>query len=237
MRRFTLCRFVFCLLLCLAVSSPSSAGQPVDTASTASPSTPRVDALVRVLEKHYNRMRTLKANFVQIYRTNERAPSREEAGILYLKKPGKMRWEYTRPEVKLFLLDGKRISFYVPQDGQVIRIPVKRSADLRTPLRFLLGRMNLKRTFRVELARDAAPLDPGNPVLRLRPKKNRERFRELLLEVDGRQRLRRIKILETNGTITEFRLFGEIPNPPLDSALFRFRLPPGVELIEESRAP
>ena len=155
----------------------------------------------------------MKANFVQIYRTDERAPSREEAGILYLKKPGKMRWEYTRPEVKLFLSDGKRIFFYVPQDNQVIRIPVKRSADLRTPLGLLLGRMNLKRAFRVELASDAAPLDPGNPVLRLRPKKNRERFRELLLEVDGRKRIRRIKILETDGTITEFRLFGEIPNP------------------------
>ena len=232
MSRLALCCFTLCLFVCSAESSPAAATPPA-----ASPSIPSMDQVVRTLERHYNRMRTLKANFVQIYKTDARAPSREEAGILYLKKPGKMRWEYTHPEVKLFLLDGKRIFFYVPQDSQVIRIPVKRSADLRTPLRFLLGRMNLKRTFRVELARDAAPLDPGNPVLRLRPKKNRERFRELLLEVDGRQRLRRIKILESDGTITEFRLFGEIPNPPLDSALFRFRLPPGVELIEESRAP
>ena len=216
-----------CLLLCLALPSSSAASPPIS----------KLDQVVRTLERHYNRLRTLKANFVQIYKTDERAPSREEAGILYLKKPGKMRWEYTRPEVKLFLSDGKKIFFYVPQDRQVIRIPVKRSADLRTPLGLLLGRMNLKRAFRVELASDAAPLDPGNPVLRLLPKKNRERFRELLLEVDGRKRIRRIKILETDGTITEFRLFGEIPNPRLDNALFRFRLPPGVELIEESQIP
>ena len=227
MSRLALCRFVFCLFLCSAGFSPCAAAPPDDG----------VDEVVRVLQRHYNRLRTLKANFVQIYRTHERAPSREEAGILYLKKPGKMRWEYSRPEVKLFLSDGKRIFFYVPQDRQVTRIPVKRSADLRTPLRFLLGRMNLKREFRVELASDAAPLDPGNPVLRLLPKGKDLRVQEMQLEIDGRKRIRRIRILENDGPLTEFRLFGEIPNPPLDNALFRFRLPPGVELIEESRVP
>ena len=93
-----------CLLLGLALPSPSAASPPIS----------RLDQVVRTLERHYNRLRTMKANFVQIYRTDERAPSREEAGILYLKKPGKMRWEYTRPEVKLFLSDGKKIFFYVP---------------------------------------------------------------------------------------------------------------------------
>jgi outer membrane lipoprotein carrier protein len=192
------------------------------------------DEVVRVLESHYNRLDSLKAEFVQIYRSDEQAPPRQEAGTLYLKKPGRMRWEYAQPEVKLFLSDGKTIFFYVPQDRQVIRVPVKESADLRTPLRFLLGRMNLKREFRVELAQNAAPLDPGNPVLRLLPKRNDERFRELLLEMDGRERIRRLKILESNGAITEFRLFGEIPNPRLDNALFQFRPPPGVEVVDEN---
>ncbi len=200
--------------------------------TAAGPAT--ADEVVRVLESHYNRLESLKAGFVQIYRSDEQAPPRQEAGTLYLKKPGRMRWEYAQPEVKLFLSDGKTIFFYVPQDRQVIRVPAKESADLRTPLRFLLGRMNLKREFRVELAQDAAPLDPGNPVLRLLPKRNDERFRELLLEMDGRERIRRLKILENDGAITEFRLFGEIPNPPLDNALFQFRIPPGVEMVDEN---
>jgi len=205
--------------------------------TAASPVT--ADELVRVLESHYNRLDSLKAEFVQIYRSDEQAPPRQEAGTLYLKKPGRMRWEYASPEVKLFLSDGKTIFFYVPQDRQVTRVPVKGSADLRTPLRFLLGRMNLKREFRVELAQNAAPLDPGNPVLRLLPKrrssdKDAERFRELLLEMDSRERIRRLKILESDGAITEFRLFGEIPNPPLDNSLFQFRPPPGVEVVDEN---
>lgn len=210
------------LSLCLAA--------PASVAETA-------DQLVRSLENHYNRLETLKADFVQIYKTDERAAARQEVGTLYLKKPGQMRWEYARPEVKLFVSDGKTIFFYVPEDRQVTRVPVKESTDLRTPLRFLLGRMDLKREFRVSLADDTAPLDPGNPVLRLVPKRSDERFGELLLEMDGRERIRRLKIVETDGGVTEFRLSGEVPNPPLDRALFRFRAPPGVEVVEERSEP
>ncbi len=202
-------------------------------AASVAPAEPTVERIVRALEDHYNRLATLKADFVQIYKADEQAPPRQEAGTLYLKKPGKMRWEYARPEVKLFISDGKTIFLYVPEDAQVTRVAARESSDLRTPLRFLLGRMNLKREFGVDLAAGAAPLDPGNPMLRLRPKRDDERFRELLLEVDARGRIRRLRITEKDGALTEFRLSGEIPNPPLDPALFQFRIPPGVEVLDQ----
>ena len=191
------------------------------------------DPVIRRVENHYNRLASLRANFVQVYRVDERASARQETGTLYLKKPGKMRWEYMHPEIKLFLSDGKTIFFYVPEDRQVTRIKAKESADLRTPLRFLLGRMDLKRAFRVSLAADVAPLDPGNAVLRLVPKGEGEAFRELYLEVDGRDCIRRLKVLDLDGAVTEFRLTGEVPNPPLDNALFRFQVPAGVEVVEQ----
>jgi outer membrane lipoprotein carrier protein len=193
-----------------------------------------LDQLVRTIEARYNRIETLKANFTQIYREDERAAPREEAGVIYLKKPGRMRWEYTRPEEKLFVSDGKSVYFYAPADRQVTRMPAAESADVRTPLRFLLGKLNLKRAFqRVEIALDLAPLDPGNPVLRLLPKSRDERFREMCLEVDQQYRIRRLVIFETNGTRSEFRFFGEESNPRLDPALFRFVVPPGVEVVDE----
>jgi outer membrane lipoprotein carrier protein len=206
--------------LVLLCSLPAVAGNPVDS-------------IVQTLERHYNRLQTLKANFTQIYKQDATAPARQEWGTLYLKKPGKMRWEYASPEVKLFLSDGKTVYFYVPEDRQVTRVPAKDSADLRTPLRFLLGRMDLKREFRVEAAHDVAPLDPGNDLLLLLPKKSGERFRELLIEVDRQERIRRLKITDTDGAITEFRLSGEIGDPPLDSKMFEFKPPPGVEVVDQ----
>lgn len=211
----------FCtVLLFLLAALPAAAATPLDR-------------VVKAVENHYNRLQSLKAGFLQVYRASDAAPARQEAGTLYLKKPGKMRWEYTAPEVKLFVSDGKTVFFYVPEDAQVTRMPARESADVRTPLRFLLGRMNLRREFRVELATDAAPLDPGNPVLRLMPKRSDERFRELLLEVDPADRIRRLKILETDGGITEFRFSVEVPNPPLDNAMFQFHIPRGVEVVDE----
>ena len=165
-------------------------------AGTTAPPDP-LNGVIRRLEEHYNRLETLKAGFVQFYRAEERAPVHEEAGTVYLKKPGRMRWEYTRTETKLFISDGKMVYFYAPEDRQVTRMPAATSGDVRTPLGFLLGRLNLKRSFgHVELAQDFAPLDPGNPVLRLTPKAKEERFRELFLEVDQQSRIRRLVVEE-----------------------------------------
>jgi outer membrane lipoprotein carrier protein len=194
---------------------------------------PSIEEVVHALEAHYNRLQSLKAEFLQVYRSDAQAPPRQEYGTLFLKKPGKMRWEYARPEVKLFVSDGKTVYFYVPEDRQATRMPVKQSTDLRLPLRFLLGRMDLKREFRIEAARDVAPLDPGNALLTLIPKRPDDRVREILIEVDRQDRIRRVRISETDGTVTEFRLSGEVENPPLENSMFQFHPPPGIEVVEE----
>ena len=70
---------------------------------------------------------------------------RTEWGTLWLKKPGKMRWEYRSPRDKLFLSDGKDAWFYVPGERQVRRTAVKKLDDLRSPLAFLLGKTKLEK--------------------------------------------------------------------------------------------
>ena len=70
---------------------------------------------------------------------------RTESGTLLLLKPGRMKWEYSSPAGKLFLLDGKYAWFYTRGDPQVQRIPAKELDDLRSPLRFLLGHTELEK--------------------------------------------------------------------------------------------
>ena len=70
---------------------------------------------------------------------------RTESGTLLLVKPGRMKWEYSSPPGKIFLLDGKYAWFYTKGDAQVQRIPAKELDDLRSPLRFLLGHTNLEK--------------------------------------------------------------------------------------------
>src|SRR3984893_17461323 len=118
------------------------------------------------MEARYRGANTLQATFLERYEENG-SVLRTESGTAYFRRPGKMRWEYERPEQDLFLVDGKTAWFYVPADHTVTRVPAKQSEDLRTPLALLAGQMKLSRICsRVEPAANERPLREGNVVLR-----------------------------------------------------------------------
>src|ERR1700732_2314687 len=120
------------------------------------------------MEARYRSAKTLQATFLERYAENG-SVLRTKAGTAYFRRPGKMRWEYERPEKDLFLVDGKTAWFYVPADHTVTRVPAKQSGDLRTPLALLAGQMKISRICsRVELAESETPLRGGDSMLRCR---------------------------------------------------------------------
>src|SRR5260370_42624106 len=96
------------------------------------------------MEARYRGAKTLQATFLERYAENG-SVVRTEAGTAYFRRPGRMRWEYERPEKDLFLVDGKTAWFYVPADHTVTRVPAKQSADLRTPLAPLAAQIKISR--------------------------------------------------------------------------------------------
>src|SRR5207245_10129459 len=120
--------------------------------------------IVTRLEARYRSARTLQAAFLERYTENGRV-LRTEAGVVYFRRPGKMRWEYQSPEKNLFLVDGKSAWFYVPADHTVTRVPAKQSTDWRTPLALLAGEVKLSRICaRVDLANAEKPEKDGDVV-------------------------------------------------------------------------
>ena len=97
------------------------------------------------VDKHYNGLASLEASFSETYRGGGLA--RSESGTMWLKKPGRMRWEYDNPVKKLFVTDGKTAWFYVPAERQARRAAVKSLDDLKSPLRYLLGHTKLEKEF------------------------------------------------------------------------------------------
>src|SRR5215471_16224313 len=100
-----------------------------------------VHAIADKVDDRYNHLQTLKADFTETYSGG--GLTRTENGTLLLKKPGRMRWDYLQPRPKLFITDGKTAWFYVPGEHQARRAPVKQIDDLRSPLRYLLGKTKL----------------------------------------------------------------------------------------------
>lgn len=195
-----------------------------------------VDArqVAATIDARYKGMKSLRAEFTEVYSGG--GIRRSESGTLWIKKPGKMRWDYSSPQKKVFVTDGATAWFYVPGERQARRTTLKKLDDLRSPLRYLLGRTKLDKELRgLSLAPDVAPEKPGNVVLRGIPVGMEDRISQVLLESDAQGFLRRIVMEELDGSRTEFRLEDQQENVAIGSALFSFQPPPGVEVLQSNQ--
>ena len=183
------------------------------------------------IDHRYNGLRSMEAQFTEKYRGN--GMERSESGTLWLKKPGKMRWEYKDPKPKVFVSDGRLAWFYVPGEKQVRQAQVKKLDDLRTPLRYLLGHTKLQKEFTgLSLAPDVQPENAADSMLRGVPSAMADRISQVVLEVTPEHRISRIIIEELDGSTTEFQLSQEKDNPVLTDDRFEFRPPAGVEVLQ-----
>jgi outer membrane lipoprotein carrier protein len=201
------------------------------TAIAAASPAPDVHAIAQAVDERYNRLHSLQSDFTEIYRGA--GMERTESGTLWLKKPGKMRWQYRSPREKLFLSDGKDAWFYVPGERQVRRTPVKKLDDLRSPLAFLLGKTKLEKELQaLSLASDVAPLAPEDVVLRGVPKSLADRVSQVLLEITPEHWISRIIIEAVDGSVTEYRFTNQRENVAVTDQQFQFAVPDGVEVID-----
>ena len=190
-----------------------------------------VKAIASAVDAHYNHLRTLQAEFTELYRGS--GMERTESGTLWLKKPGKMRWEYRSPKEKLFVSDGKTAWFYVPEDRQARKSSAKKVEDLRSPLAFLLGKTKLERELRgLSLAPDIEPLGSGDVVLRGIPKGLEDQISEIVLEVTPDNRIARLIMREVDGASTEYRFSDQQEDVNIQDARFGFKPPAETEIME-----
>jgi len=203
------------LLICFCAQGPMAFGQSA-----------AAHDLAQRIDRHYNQLHSLKAGFSESY--EGLGLRRTESGTLLLLKPGRMKWVYTQPAGKLFLLDGKYAWFYARGDSQVQRIAAKELDDLRSPLRFLLGHTQLER----ELSNlTLTPAANGSFTLTGQPKGQEKRVRRLKLTATAAGAITGMEIEETDGAITRFTISGEQPNVALPADAFHFTPPAGVPVV------
>ena len=208
--------------LMLAAATQCSAQQRLPSAKDAT-----AHELAQKVDRHYNQLHSLKAGFTESY--EGLGVKRTESGTLLMLKPGRMKWDYSSPAGKLFLLDGKFAWFYARGDSQVQRIPAKELDDLRSPLRFLLGHTELEKEVN-NLTLAAGP----NGLLKLsgQPKGQERRVTRLTISVTPEGTITGIEIEEADGALTRFTFTGEQPNAPIPAEVFHFTPPPGVPVVD-----
>jgi outer membrane lipoprotein carrier protein len=189
-----------------------------------------LDSLLKTIELRYNRTQSLKLDFSETYSGPGR-PAQTESGVVYLRKPGRMRWEYTSPAGKLFLSDGKDVFQYLPDDHQATKSKLKQSDDMRAPLAFLLGKLDFAKEFKSF----ESTSDPVGTWIVAEPKSDNLIYNkvEFLASADGE--IHRLRVTGQEGQKLSFEFSNEQLNVPVSPTMFAFRAPPGVPVVKEDQ--
>jgi outer membrane lipoprotein carrier protein len=207
-------------LIALAITALSAPGR------AQAPSAEQVAASVQA---RYDRIRDFSADFVQQYESGVLKRKLTERGTVEVKKPGKMRWDYTAPEKKLFVSDGSRIYLWVPADNQVTHSPVPKQDEATTAVLFLVGKGNLTRDFDIRLV-EGAP--QGTYRLRLDPKLPERDYDWLELVVDTQTyQIRSLTAADRQGGQSTFQFTNFKENVGLADNRFNFTIPKGADVI------
>ncbi len=182
------------------------------------------------IQTRYDTIRDFEADFVQTYQGGLLRTKTTEQGTVAIKRPGRMRWIYTKPERKEFISNGERIYSYIPGDKQVVVSPMP-SGEQTTPALFLTGRGHLVRDFTAEFT-DVPGAAQGTLGLKLTPKKSDSEFEWLMITVDpGTLQLRQLVALDRQGGQSSFFFTNLKENRNLSDNIFDFKIPRGVDVI------
>jgi outer membrane lipoprotein carrier protein len=189
------------------------------------------DELIAQLQQKYEALESFSADFEQMFQGG--GVQLRESGVVKMKKPGKMYWEYQQPTPKLFIADGKKSYFYLPQDKQVIVSDLDLDTA-STPLLFLVGKGKIQEDFEVELEEAEKPLQAENLLVRLKPKQPQSGYSHLILEIDPSSYLiYRLIVIEPIGNRNEYVMKNFRENIRISDRQFRFKLPNDVEVLSQ----
>ncbi len=187
------------------------------------------EQLLRQVQERYESYGDLQAKFVQrsvFVSLNQHALSR---GMVFFKKPGKMDWNYSEPDVQRFVADGRTLWFYQPGLKQVTVGEFKQAFTSDVPVSFLSGIGHLKDNFALK---DACISDAG-VVLSLVSKSPDPQLDEFYLLVQKDNHLPRgARIVDLGGNDTQI-IFEDISlNNSMGDDRFTFSVPRGVDIID-----
>jgi outer membrane lipoprotein carrier protein len=186
--------------------------------------------VVARVQKYYDSTKDLHAKFEQQLSSASRAPSKA-AGQVWLKKPGKMRWDYATPEKKVMVSDGATLWVYQPEDEQAYKQDLKNNA-LPAQVSFLLGEGNLAKEFDVSFTK-VDGLAPDALALKMVPKTGTAAYRYIVFVIDGKSgQVRQTIIYGQDGSTNRLSFLDVQQNKGVDDGKFKFSPPSGTQILK-----
>lgn len=188
--------------------------------------------IVKKVEARYKKTTDLTADFTQTTTVKGFTKPLESSGQVYIKRPGKLRWDYLTPTLEQIFVDNDRVQFYVPEHKQVLTGQLSKMADSQAPLQLLQGIGRLDEHYIVTSAPSGAKGGGGLPLLALAPLAGGPDQPKIVIEVDPASHfLRRVELHDVSGNVSNF-VFSKIrANGGLKDEVFAFTVPKDVEVV------
>jgi outer membrane lipoprotein carrier protein len=222
-------------MLTPALACALFAAMPAPATPTAA--TPRlpVDAVVERVQKRYDAANDFRARFTQTLTSKTMGRKTSSAGGVMFKKPGRMRWDYDKPEKAIYVSDGGVLWLYEPEDQQAFKQELKAS-QLPAALAFLTGKGKLATEFDITALAKSAYGTPGDYLLSLSPKVPEPAVKNILFVVDPRTfDVRESVITDGQGNLNDLTFADIKTNTRLPESEFHFSPPPGVRVIDTAK--
>lgn len=203
----------------LALALLASAAAAAEPASVPPPNS-EAQTLVRKVQGFYERTRDLTAIFRQTYIYVGLGRRQVSSGLLLVKKPGMMRWDYRTPVAKVVAVRGNRLVQYEPAENQAYVDEHFDATAMNAAVTFLLGKGDLEKDFEASMGKD------GTLLLRPREVDPRVDSIELVAAADGQ--ITETRVVDGAGNVNAIA-FSEVKrNTNLADAVFDVKLPEGV---------
>ena len=187
----------------------------------AAPPAADARAVARRVQDFYERTQDLEARFTQVYTYGGFGGRKQTSkGVLRVKKPGMMRWDYAKPAPKTIAVKGSRLVQYEPEENQAYVDERFDASAMSAAVTFLLGKGDLAKEF--DLGVD------GTGALVLRPKEADPRVESIALTVGKDGDVTATRVVDGSGNVNEIRFSDVKRNPGLPDAAFEVKLPKDV---------
>jgi outer membrane lipoprotein carrier protein len=219
----------------LGAASALPPGAPPPAAAAAATARLPLKDVVDKIQKRYDGAKDFRARFTQTLTNAAFGRKTSSSGEVLLKKPGRMRWNYTSPEPKMYLADGATLWLYEPEDKQAFKQDLK-SSQLPAALAFLTGTGKLSAEFDISFAKAAAYGSPSDYVLALSPKAAQAQVKSILFVVDPTTfDVRETVIHDPQGNVNDLTFSDLRFNTALPDATFKWSPPAGVRLVDAAK--
>jgi outer membrane lipoprotein carrier protein len=194
-----------------------------------------VGTVVDKVQRRYDGASDFRARFTQTLTSAAMGRKTNSAGAVMFKKPGRMRWDYEKPERAMYVSDGNTLWLYEPDDQQAFKQALSTS-QLPAALAFLTGKGKLANEFDITLVDKSPYAAPGEYVLALSPKVAEPQVKSLLFIVDPKTfDVRESVITDGQGNLNDLTFADIRTNTHLPDSDFRWSPPSGVRVIDTAK--